>query len=335
VTSLWCFQCGTEYTSGEETCTECGVGLVEEEPLAPEEVGTFEEDKLEYDLHEWSYESRRMLDQLLTGAGLAHAWQGATMVVRDVDEDAVDALVEEVEHTMLPTLDPEAERKTYAMAEWTPGQQSQLSNLLGMTGLPHEFDVNGDLVVLAEDEDEIDAFIEEVKRTTVRPLDPDAEHTVYEMAEWSTEQQARLTNMLIRAGLSHEFDDDGDLVVNARDEDAVDDVIDRLEDAIASGEPDVIHVDDDLRGNDLLSNAFDAADRIRRNTHDHEAILEFLESEVEIGRLALPYGFERDDWDRLLLDLATLRDSLESETPDDDTIVADAKRVRDALVRVI
>src|SRR5258707_990174 len=83
------------------------------------------------------------------------------------------------------------------------------------------------------------------------------------------------------------------------------------EDAIALGEPeteDVIHFDDDLQVNDLLSNAFDAADRIKGNTHDHEAILEFLESEAVIDRVALPYGFERESWDRVRLVLGTLRD---------------------------
>jgi hypothetical protein len=272
VASKWCFQCGTEYTAGEETCSECGVGLVAEPPLAPEEVGADDEEQLEYDFHEWSFESRRKLDQLLTSADILHSWQGASMIVRANDEDAVDDLVEEVEQTDLPTLDPDAEHTVYEMAEWTPENQTRLSKMLGMAGLPYEFDANGDLVI------------------------------------------------------------------NAEDEEAVDNVLDRLEDAIARGEPeseDVLQFEDDLQGNDLLSNAFDAADRIRRNTHDHEAILEFLEAEADIGRLAVPYGFDREDWDRLKLDLAALRDSLESEEPDDDVITDDAKRVRDALVRVI
>src|SRR5204862_5192214 len=75
VSSLWCFQCGAEYEPGVETCVECGVGLVTEAPLAPEDVGTSDEEQLAYELHDWSFESRRMLDQLLTGAGLAHSWQ--------------------------------------------------------------------------------------------------------------------------------------------------------------------------------------------------------------------------------------------------------------------
>jgi len=272
VTSLWCFQCGAEYEAGVETCVECGVGLVADAPLAPEDVGSSDEEQLAYELHDWSFESRRMLDQLLTSAGIEHAWQGATMIVRESDEEAIDDLVEEVEHATLPTLDPDAEHTVYEMAEWTPEQQTRLSNMLGMTGLPHEFDANGDLVV------------------------------------------------------------------NADDEEAVDEVLDRLEDAIARGEPDaadVIHLDDDLQVNDLLSNAFDAADRIKGNTHDHEAVLEFLEAEQVIERLALPYGFERENWDSVLIVLGALRDSLEADDPSDDEIAADAKRVRDALVQII
>jgi hypothetical protein len=79
------------------------------------------------------------------------------MIVRVDDEDAIDDLVEEVEHATLPTLDPDAEHTVYEMAEWTAEQQSRLSNMLGMAGLAHEFDRNGDLVVNAEDEDAVDS----------------------------------------------------------------------------------------------------------------------------------------------------------------------------------
>ena len=48
---MWCFQCGAEYEAGVETCAECGVGLVAAAPLAPEEVGSSEEEQLAYDLH--------------------------------------------------------------------------------------------------------------------------------------------------------------------------------------------------------------------------------------------------------------------------------------------
>ena len=49
----------------------------------------------------------------------------------------------------------------------------------------------------------------------------------------------------------------------------------------------------------------------------------------------MPYGFERDHWERVLVKLAALRDSLEAEEPDDDEIAANAKSVRDELVQII
>jgi hypothetical protein len=49
----------------------------------------------------------------------------------------------------------------------------------------------------------------------------------------------------------------------------------------------------------------------------------------------MPYGFERENWDRVLLVLGALRDSLDAENPDDDEIATDARRVRDALVQII
>ncbi len=164
VTTLWCFQCGAEYESTVAECIECGVGLVPEPPLAPEEVGADDEEQLAYEFHDWSFESRRMLDQLLTSRSVAHAWQGATMIVRAADESVVDELVEEVEHAALPTLDPELEHVVYEMAGWTAEQQTMLSARLGAQGIPHEFDQNGDLVLHAEDEDRIEALLDEIEQ---------------------------------------------------------------------------------------------------------------------------------------------------------------------------
>jgi hypothetical protein len=162
---MWCFQCGAEYEAGVVECLECGVGLVPEPPVAPEEVGGEDEEQLAYEFHDWAYESRRMLDQLLTARGIVHAWQGASMIVRADDEDAVDGLVEEVEHATLPTLDPELEHVVYEMAGWSAEHQSELSNRLGINGIAHEFDVNGDLVAHAEDEQRIEAILDDIEQS--------------------------------------------------------------------------------------------------------------------------------------------------------------------------
>ena len=160
---MWCFQCGASYEAGVAACVECGVGLVDEPPLAPEEVGDLDDEQLAYEFHDWSFESRRMLDQLLTGHGLAHSWQGASMIVRAADEEAVDGLVDEVEVATLPTLDGEREHTVYEMEGWTAENQTELSNRLGVNGIPHEFDVNGDLVVHAEDESAVDEILDDIE----------------------------------------------------------------------------------------------------------------------------------------------------------------------------
>jgi hypothetical protein len=139
--------------------------LVPDAPLAPDEVGGEDEDQLAYEFHDWAYESRRMLDQLLTGRGIVHSWQGASMIVRAVDEDTVDELVEEVEHATLPTLDPELEHVVYEMAGWSAEQQSELSDRLGINGVAHEFDANGDLVAHAADEARIEAILDDIEET--------------------------------------------------------------------------------------------------------------------------------------------------------------------------
>jgi len=163
---MWCFQCGAAYVAGVAVCVECGVGLVEQPPLDVQDVGDADEEQLAYEFHDWSFESRRMLDQLLTGRGVQHAWQGASMIVRADDEATVDELVDHVEVATLPTLDAELEHTVYEMEGWTAEQQTLLSNRLGMRGIPHEFDANGDLVVHAQDETQVDELLDEIEELT-------------------------------------------------------------------------------------------------------------------------------------------------------------------------
>ena len=65
--------------------------------------------EIEYELHEWAGETRLVLDQLLILKEVPHVWQGATLVVREEDEEVADLLIEEAESTSLPTLASDAE----------------------------------------------------------------------------------------------------------------------------------------------------------------------------------------------------------------------------------
>ncbi|MGZ4683375.1 MAG: hypothetical protein ACXV8G_13025 [Acidimicrobiales bacterium] len=125
-------------------------------------VGTLDDERqqVEYHLHEWSAEFRAMLEQLTSGAGVAHVWEGATMVVAAADEDRVDELVEQVEMTEEVALDPLAEKTVYEVSDWTMDQLSVLLTALGDAGIPHEFDIEGDLAVLADDEDRVEALLD-------------------------------------------------------------------------------------------------------------------------------------------------------------------------------
>lgn len=160
MSAVWCFQCGNEYVDGVEECVECGVPTTADPPTAAHEVGSTEEAQLAYDLHEWSGQGRRILDGMLTTSGVQHAWQGATLVVREADEAAVDSAVREAEVAAMPTLPNDAETMVYELDEFNDEARTRLTNNLGLAGIAHAFDGAGDLVVLEADEEKIDAVFE-------------------------------------------------------------------------------------------------------------------------------------------------------------------------------
>ncbi len=159
---MYCFQCAREYVEEVTECVECGVGLVEEKPTPPEEVGDQDEPQVAYELYEWSFEARRMLDGLLAAEDISHGWQGAVLIVREADEDRVDGLVEQAEQADGPILDPDVEKIGYGMDDWTAEAQSALVNALGLAGIAHEFSAEGELVIAEDDEEQVDEIIEGV-----------------------------------------------------------------------------------------------------------------------------------------------------------------------------
>jgi len=117
-------------------------------------------EQVRYELHEWPSESRMLLEQLLTGAGLPRAWEGTTLVVSREAQPDVDGLIEHVEVSAESALDPDAERIVYEVGEWTADQLSVLVEALTSAGVGYEFDIEGDLAVLEIDEQRVEEMLD-------------------------------------------------------------------------------------------------------------------------------------------------------------------------------
>ncbi len=126
-----------------------------------DDAGT--DEHVTYEMGEWSNEARVMLEQLLTGAGITRVWEGTDLVVRSDDEQAVDDLVDEVRSADEPMLDPDAEKVVYEVNDWSTEQLVTLTGGLMERGIGYEFDMEGDLVVLATDEEGVEALLDVIE----------------------------------------------------------------------------------------------------------------------------------------------------------------------------
>lgn len=164
---VWCFQCGAGYLAEVSVCTECGVATVPQPPIDAAEVGGPSDGQLEYDFHEYSAESRSMLESLLLGAKIPHAWHGAVLIVGERDESKVDELVAGVDRAARPALEPSAETVGYELGEMSDDEVTRLTEVLEEAEVTYGFDVDGDLEVYAADEERVDALMDKLAEEVV------------------------------------------------------------------------------------------------------------------------------------------------------------------------
>ena len=158
----WCFQCGAGYAAEVAACVECGVATVPEPPSDVADVGEAGEDQLEYDLHEYSSQSRTMMESLLLGAALPHAWQGAVLVVREADEEQVDTFVEAMQRAAAPALADDELRVAYELSDFDDDYVGRLTGALDAAGIAYGFDEDGDLQVAAADEARVEGLFDKL-----------------------------------------------------------------------------------------------------------------------------------------------------------------------------
>ena len=232
----------------------------------PEGVDSEASGYLVYELNEWARESRLMVQQLLEANEVPFVWESTNLVVPAPFEAQADAAIAQVEATALPALDPDADKLLYELDEWTDEEVAQLVDALAGGDIPYDFDVDGNLIVLADDEDAVEALLDSVEFPDA--LDAD--------------------------------DDDGD-------------------------------GDAGPTGQDLMSELFVAADRLRHHARDHEGVLGFIVAAAAIQEVRLPYGFEPAVWKRIVEGADALRAAIEDDDVGDEDIEAQADEYRSLL----
>lgn len=179
---LWCALCGAGYVAGRVECPDCGVPLVENPPLSPDDIGDEGGEQVAYEFADLSAEERFVVDRVLADASIVHAWEGTSLVVAPYDSDEVDRLLDaatdadddggdDVDDAL---LDDDAEQVVYDLSDWDADKRTELDGQLEAEGIAHAFDETGDLVVLAADEDRVDAIIDAIDFPDQLDADPDA-----------------------------------------------------------------------------------------------------------------------------------------------------------------
>ena len=250
---------------------------------------------LAYELHEWSLESRVMLQQLLTVDKVVHSWQGTTLMVHESLEEKVDSLVDEVDETERAKeatsrpIGPEDSLTAFELAEWSEALRAELVERLVQARVPHILDTEGDAA-------EGDA------------AEGDA-------AEGDADQETEPGEVC-------------DLLVREADEDRVELVIDDL---LAREEEAQFEELDGLEVNELLSRLFVACDRLRKDPGDLDGVRGVVTNARRIAGVRTPFGFSAPSWRNLRNTVGELLDLVESEDADREDLRELAHRMSDTL----
>ena len=278
---------------------------------------------LAYEFHEWSLESRVMLQQLLTVDQVVHSWQGTTLMVHESLEATVDSLVDEVEETerakeaIARPIGPEDPLTAFELSEWPEALRAELMERLVQARVPHILDTEGDT-----DHDAAEG-------------DADAADPDYDAAEGARgrgrPRRMRATRTrptptrLSRAEVC-------DLLVREADEERVELVIDDL---LAREEEADFEEMDGLAVNNLLSDLFVACDRLRRDPRDVDGVRGLVANARRVAAVRTPFGFSTPNWRSLREAAGDLLAMVEGEDSDEDDLRELAHRMSDSLRMLI
>src|SRR4051794_2394716 len=130
----WCPNCGAEYRPGFVECADCRVPLSTTKPPDRPSSETVDHSEVAYDLAAWTVDKRVALELMLTGADVAHGWEGDTLVVPHRREGEVDQLIDAIEDGEPGELAPRAEPEAYPGAAQSDGDGAYESPAIASAG---------------------------------------------------------------------------------------------------------------------------------------------------------------------------------------------------------
>lgn len=177
-----------------------------------------------------------------------------------------------------------------------------------------------------------------VQTDDVSTLAPGDDEIEYSVVEWAPRDRILLRNALTERGVLWRWEPGPVLVVDERDESAVEAVLDDLEQADAAGDLGVFEgeeeedgegVEDDVRAHEAMGDLFVAANRLARTPDNGPLVAEIDRLAAFVGRTRAPYGVDGRLWEDVRRLSAAV--SVAGESADEDAVQESAERLRDLL----
>ena len=161
-------------------------------------------------------------------------------------------------------------------------------------------------------------------------LNPNAPVTEWELDEWSRENRAELTAMLIEAGVAHRWDDTVLIAESAREVD-IEEILDEIENL----EDEIEEQDDDIDQADtkVLAQLSGVAQKIARNPSDANSVASLERLLETIDATSAPGDMSDSVW-RQIKDLASqVEDALVGGDRADEVLAMDLASRLVAILR--
>lgn len=155
------------------------------------ELGDF----VSYDCTAWAGESRQLLQSLFTTNNIPQVWHGTVVSVPRALESTADQFVDAAAGAARAALRSDVPQVIYEVGDWPAAALNDLTTAITETQIPYSWNVDGDLVVYAEDEDIVDDLLDDMPEIedfdTVGSDDGVAVHQVLDRVFMATDRLSK------------------------------------------------------------------------------------------------------------------------------------------------